>query len=160
MDAAALLKDAPDIQFYIAGDGLEKNRLLHRAEGVRNIIFLPILPREEYVQLLHGSDVCLATLRREVRTPVVPSKILSIMAAGRPVVASMPLSGDAPALIRDARCGICIEPENPAKLADAIRSIYREPEIAAAFGEQGRKFAEDHFSLDACAAMYESIFTE
>jgi colanic acid biosynthesis glycosyl transferase WcaI len=158
--AAALMKDVPDVVFYIVGDGVEKPRLMKLAEGMKNVRFLPMLDRNEYLTLLHASDVCLATLRSEVKTPVVPSKILSIMAAGRPLVAGLPLQGDAPIMIQDAQCGICVEPENAAKLAEAIKTIYADPILAMEYSKRGRAFVEEHCSLEGCANAYQSIFNE
>jgi colanic acid biosynthesis glycosyl transferase WcaI len=158
IDAAKLMKSESEIVFYIVGDGLEKPRLMARAQGMENVRFLPMLPKEEYVELLHASDICLATLRKEVKTPVVPSKIMSIMAAGRPLIAGLPLQGDAPKIVEAAHCGICIEAENPRALAEATAKIFQNPALAAEYGECGRKFVEHHFSLEVCATLYEEAF--
>ncbi|MGA3243701.1 MAG: glycosyltransferase family 4 protein [Bacteroidota bacterium] len=158
IDAAKQMEHEQKILFYIVGDGLEKPRLMARAKGMSNVRFLPMLRKDEYVELLQASDICLATLRKEVRTPVVPSKIMSIMAAGRPLIAGLPLHGDAPKIIEAARCGICIEPENPPALAEAVRRIYQNPGLAQEYREHGRKFVEQHYSLEVCSTLYELAF--
>ena len=158
IDAARLMKQYGRIVFYIVGDGMEKPRLMARAHGMSNVRFLPILPKDEYVQMLHASDICLATLRKEVKTPVVPSKIMSIMAAGRALIAALPLDGDAPNIVESARCGICIEPENPSALADAVRTIYENPDLAKEYRKNGRHFVEQYYSLETCTSLYEQAF--
>ncbi|MBA4317055.1 MAG: glycosyltransferase WbuB [Flavobacterium sp.] len=158
IDAAKFLREYKDIEFYIVGDGVEKQRLIEMAKDLKNVKFLPMLPKDEYLELLHASDLCLVTLRSEVKTPVVPSKILSIMAAGRPVVACLPLEGDAPIIIKDANCGICLEPDNPVKLSEAIAEIYKNRESVNKYSVNGRKYAEDNFSLETCTSTYENIF--
>jgi colanic acid biosynthesis glycosyl transferase WcaI len=45
------------------------------------------------------------------------------MAAGLPVVAALPLDGDAPRLIEEARCGVCLPSEDA--LAQAVLTLYR-----------------------------------
>jgi colanic acid biosynthesis glycosyl transferase WcaI len=158
IDAAKLMKQYSRIIFYIIGDGLEKPRLMARAQGMENVRFLPILPKEEYVEMLHASDICLATLRKEVKTPVVPSKIISIMAAGRALIAALPAGGDAPKIVSSAQCGICVEPENARALADAVRTIYENPGLAESYGKNGRRFVEQYYSLEVCTALYEEAF--
>jgi glycosyltransferase involved in cell wall biosynthesis len=158
IDAAVLLRQQTDIVFYIVGDGLEKPRLMERAKGMDNVRFMPMLPKEEYIELLHASDICLATLRKEVKTPVVPSKIMSIMAAGRPLVAALPLHGDAPKIVEASHCGFCVEPENATALANAIQTIYQHPKLAADFQRSGRRYVEQHFSLEVCTALIEQAF--
>ena len=133
---------------------------MEKAKGMPNVVFLPMLPKEEYAHLLHASDVCLATLRSDVQTPVVPSKILSIMAAGRPVVAALPLGGDAPALITEAQCGLCVEAEDASGLAAAVRSLEKDSDLAATYGKNGRLFAENHLSVGACVDVYEDLFQQ
>lgn len=160
IEAANHLKDTKDIVFYIVGDGVERPRLIEKSQNMNNIVFLPMQPKEGYLELLHASDICLVTLRKEVNTPVVPSKILSIMAAGRPVVACLPLTGDAPNIIKNASCGICLEPENSIKLAETISAIYQNPAIAEKYGVNGRKYAEENFSLENCTTVYENIFNQ
>jgi len=102
--------------------------------------------------------VRLATLRKEVKTPVVPSKILSIMAAGRPVLAALPLDGDAPRLIATAGCGLSVPPGDPHSLAEAILRLYRDSGLRAEMGAAGRRYVEEHLSLKRSAEIFEGLF--
>jgi glycosyltransferase involved in cell wall biosynthesis len=97
------------------------------------------------------------TLRKEVVTPVVPSKLLSIMASGRPVVASLSKNGDAVKLIHNANCGICVEPENSVEFSQAILQLYGDPELRDKFSFNGRQYAEKHFSKPIIINHYENI---
>ena len=119
-----------------------------------NVMFLPMQPRDRYPSILHASDVCLATLHEEVKTPVVPSKILSIMAAGRPVVACMNLDGDAPRLVEEAGCGYVLPPEDPQILADHILKLYEDEGLREEMGRKGREYAERELALTVVAKRY------
>ncbi len=151
-----------EILFLIVGDGVEKARLEAKAQqmGLDNVRFLPMQPREKYPAVLHASDIGLVTLHAEVKTPVVPSKILSIMAAGRPVVAAMNLDGDGPRLIAEAQCGLCVPPEDPQALAQAVLKLYHDPSLRQELGLNGRRYAEEHLSLDRCVAQYEALLQQ
>ena len=85
---------------------------------------------------------------------MVPSKILSIMAAGRPVVACMNLDGDAPRLVEEAGCGYVLPPEDPELLAKHILKLYKNGELREEMGRSGRKYAEQNLSLTAAAQHY------
>ena len=160
IEAAALMNGASNVIFYIVGDGVERSRLMSKASAMKNVRFLPMLERDQYLELLHASDVCLVTLRSEMKTPVVPGKIMSIMAAGRPLIASLPLDGDAPGMIEDAGCGICVEPGNAAKLAEAIKTVVANPAKGIQYSHSGRAYVEANCSLEGCASAYERIFDE
>jgi len=159
LDSVRYLKDCPDLWFVIVGDGVVKERLVKKAleSGIRNVLFIPMQPKEIYPLILHSSDVCLATLKKEVKTPVVPSKILGIMAAGKPVVASLDLSGDAPKIIEEAKCGVCVEPENAKLFSEAILKFYNNRSLAEEYGNNGRMYAENNFSLKKCVEIYKDL---
>ncbi|MEA3375881.1 MAG: glycosyltransferase family 4 protein [Chloroflexota bacterium] len=159
LEAAALTAEKGEITWLIVGDGVHAPRLRQKAAlmALDNVRFLPMQPRESYPELLHASDVGLATLRSDVTTPVVPSKILSIMAAGLPVVTALPLDGDASRLIAEARCGICLPPGDARALADAVLKLWRNRSLRQRLGECGRRYVEQRLSLDACVARYEDL---
>jgi len=158
--AAYLLRNHNKIKFFLVGDGVERPDLEKEVNkrGLNNVIFAPMQPREKYPYVLAASDVSLVTLKKNVITPVVPSKLLSIMASGRPVIASLDLNGDAPKIIYKAGCGLVVEPENPEKLAKAILELYFNPKLCDEMGLRGRKYAEENFSPQSCISKYEELF--
>ena len=160
IDSAQLLSDEPDLCFQLIGDGVERERLQAKVMrlGLRNVVFTPFQPRERYPLVIQSADACVVTLHKEVRTPAIPSKLLGIMAAGKPVLMSADPSGDAPALVRDVGCGIPVPPGEPAQFAKAVLSLKRDPACARRMGRRGRLHAEQEFSRQVCAARYEDLF--
>ncbi|MFA4884177.1 MAG: glycosyltransferase family 4 protein [Candidatus Margulisiibacteriota bacterium] len=160
--AAERLKENKDIQFVLVGDGVKKPELetMAKEKKLTNVLFVPTQPLSIYPQILHASDVCLVTLRKDLATPVVPGKMLSIMAAGKPVVASLALAGDAPKILAEFNCGLAVEPDNPAELAAAIRKLYNDSSLRETMGRNGRLGAEAAFSREKCVVRYETIFKE
>jgi len=158
--AADILKDRKDILFLIVGDGVEKKRLIKKAEDLElnNVVFLPMQPRDVYSQLLNASDVCLCTLKEDVLSPVVPSKILSIMAVEKPVIACMHLEGDAPKIIEEAKCGCVFAAGDYARLVEAILEMYESPELRKEYGKNGCSYLVNNFSLDTCSNNYIKLF--
>lgn len=162
LEAAALVRNERDILWLIVGDGVEKERLEAKAQSMAltNVRFLPMQPREKYPAVLHASDVSLTTLHGQVSTPVVPSKILSIMAAGCPVIASLDLDGDAPRLIEAARCGFALPPEDAHSLADTVMTLYQDKDLREQLGHNGRRYAERNLSLDVALSRFEALFQQ
>jgi glycosyltransferase involved in cell wall biosynthesis len=156
--AAEELQDLNDLLFLIVGDGAQKEEWVAKSAHLKNVRWLPMQPREVYPSVLHASDICLATLKADVKTPVVPSKILSIMSAGKPVIATMDLAGDAPRIIKEAEAGYALAAEDETQLASAIRELYSDRAKALAMGMRGREYVMAHFSLEACATLYVDLF--
>jgi glycosyltransferase involved in cell wall biosynthesis len=160
--AARHLKDEPDVTFLLVGDGAERAKLEEMAAvaDLPHVKFLPMQPKEKYPQLLAAADACLVTLRPEVATPVVPSKLLTIMAAARPVLASLPLAGDAPKIVAEAHAGIVSPAGDETALANAVRLLKRDPQRAAAFGQAGREYAIRCFSRPTCIRQFEQVLRQ
>jgi colanic acid biosynthesis glycosyl transferase WcaI len=159
LGAAEIVQSVADLLFLIVGDGVERSRLEAKAKEMKlnNVRFLPMQPRSKYCDILHASDVCLVTLRKEVKTPVVPSKILSAMAAARPVIASLNIDGDARELIENAGCGFVGPAGDPQVLATAILDLHRNPMLCAEMGRRGREYVQAHSSLATAVAHYEKV---
>jgi colanic acid biosynthesis glycosyl transferase WcaI len=162
IDSAAQLRDNPQILFLLVGDGVEKEKAQKKAEalGLKNILWLPMQPFTIYPEILAASDVSLINLHPELRTPVVPSKLLSIMAAGRPVVASLPQESDARVIITEADCGIFVNAGDGISLANAIQKLASDPALGQKMGKRGRAYAEENFSREGCASQMESVLKQ
>ncbi len=88
--------------------------------------------------------------------------IVEAMAVGVPVVAGR--SGGVPEVCPDGVCGLLVDPDDPAEIADAIIQILSNPELARRLGEAGRRRAMELFDARAVARqvaeLYERILTE
>ena len=156
-----LLRDYDDIVILIVGEGVEKGKLEKLAAdlSLNNIRFHHFVSKEEYPEVVAASDICLAPLQKDLKCPVIPSKILGYMSGGRPVITALDLEGDAPVVIEKAHCGICVEPGNPKLLADAVLALYHDPARRTKFGLNGRNYILKNHSRNKCIGMYEELFS-
>ena len=157
VECARELARQPEILFLLVGDGVERPRLERQAAGLSNVRFVPMQPKEMYPHVLGAADACLVTLRAEVSTPTVPSKMATIMAAGRPVLASLP-TADASKLVNEARAGLVVPPGDARALAGAVLQLLQDPDGAQKMGRSGRVYAEEHLSREACVGQLEDLF--
>jgi colanic acid biosynthesis glycosyl transferase WcaI len=159
VDAAKLLVSEPDILFLMVGDGVELEKLKRQSQGLANVRFLPMQSKADYPRVLAASNVSLATLRPEVATPTFPSKISTIMAAGRPIIASIPSVGDVPLMINETDCGLVTTAGDPKALANAVLTIKNDTQKAVQMGINGRKYVEKHLSRTICVSQIEELFS-
>lgn len=157
LEAARLGSDDPGVAWLIIGDGVERPALEERAGSLGNVWFRPMQSRERYAALLDATDIGLVTLRADVRSPVVPSKILSLMAASRPVVAVLAKNGDAARLIQEADCGVVVEPSDAHGLARAVRNLAIDPAERRRLGANGRRHAEENLALDVVLDCWDRL---
>lgn len=162
LEAAYQLKSEQDIEFVLVGDGTQHDEMVELSErmALNNVRWLDWQPEADYPLVLNAADVVLSTLDRKVQTPVVPSKILSAMSAGRPVITCAPLGGDAPKLVTRARAGIALAPGDDEGLAAAISRLKDNPELAEQYGDNGRRYVEEYLDVARWARAYVDLFVE
>lgn len=155
LEAAQNFRSNRKVHFVLAGGGLGYKAIKEQAEKERldNILFLPHLAEHEYVKLLRSSNVCLVTLVKELKTPVVPGKLQSIMAVGRPVICSVPSVSDAKTMIKEANCGVWVDPGDKKGLSKAIQNLLQN-DSREDIGKQGREYAKRFFEKKACTQTY------
>jgi colanic acid biosynthesis glycosyl transferase WcaI len=160
--AAAYLRHIPDITFVIVGESTALVRLQKYclACGADNVLLLPLQPREQLPQMLAAADVGLIVQKSNVISFNMPSKIPLLLAAGRPVVGSVPATGTAAKVIRESGGGLIVEPESPQALATAVLDLYNNSDLGARLGHKGRQFALEKFSFEQALQQYEELFFE
>ena len=84
------------------------------------------------------ADVHLISMRPEMTGIVVPGKLYGVMAAGRPAVFVGPEHCESADTIRDAGCGITIDPGDVDGLVAALMRLAADPSLARRMGERGR----------------------
>lgn len=160
VDIAANLQSLPDLVFLFLGDGTEKTRLmaLVRQRKINNVVFQPFVSKEEYSELVREVDVGVVCLSPKNKTPVVPGKILGYMAARIPVLAFLNQESDGHAIIKTARCGYSAVSDNVKTGTEMVLKLYHERETISLLGENGYRYAAEHFSKKRCIDRLENFF--
>jgi len=155
LEAAQLCSDDERIVFLMVGDGAERKNLLELRDRLqlRNVLMLPQMPKSSMPAIWGVTDVSLVLLKRsELFKTVIPSKIFESMAMQKPIV--MGVEGEASALVEAAGAGICIEPENAAQLADALRRLCNDSALYTQMAQSGAHFVRTHFDRRRLASVY------
>jgi len=156
LDAA---KRLPDVQFAMVGSGVERDRLVARAEaeGIANLTFVPRQPMERMGAILHLADALLIHLRDDPLFAItVPGKTQTYLAAGVPTICAV--RGDASDLVRASGGGIAAEPENVDSLVAAIEKIRAmSPADRRVMGSKGQAFYERELSMAAGVPVVDGI---
>ena len=96
LEAAQRSRAMEDIIYLLVGDGATRPALEARAAALNlsNLKFLPVQRREAFHELLAATDIALITQQRVVADIVFPPKTMTLLAAGRPIVASLKQSSE------------------------------------------------------------------
>ncbi|MFZ0816314.1 MAG: glycosyltransferase family 4 protein [Candidatus Sulfotelmatobacter sp.] len=156
ISAAMLLQETnPEIAFLLLGEGAEKEHIiaLARERGLSNLQFIGQQPREKIPTYISASDVCLVLLKKaDIFKTVIPTKMLEFMSCARPVI--LGVDGQARSILEESQGGLVIEPENAYALAEAIRYLAANRELARELGYNGREHIVRKFSRRQTAGKY------
>ena len=161
VEAAALTR-AKDRKFVIVGNGaaLTDVRALANARNATNLLFMPFQSRASVPTLYASSDVGIVMLRKGLARTSTPSKLYTIMSAGRAAVAAVDPSSEVWRLVEAIGCGVCVPPEDPHALADALDKLAADPSNTRALGERGRAYVERVHTRRRVADQYEQLMCQ
>jgi colanic acid biosynthesis glycosyl transferase WcaI len=161
VDAAAALRDIPDLAVVMVGEGVKKADLMARATalGLTNMRFLPFTPKERLRESFATADVFVVSLQRGLAGYIVPSKLYGILAAGRPYVAAVEADCEVASLTTRLDCGLLAEPGDARSLAAQVRVLYHDRERLRRCGTHARE-ASLAFDRRAQVAKYAALFRE
>ncbi|HEY2010108.1 MAG TPA: glycosyltransferase family 4 protein [Rhizomicrobium sp.] len=148
-----------DVMFVVATHGLGADFLKREAaeRNIRNLRVLPWQPYERLPEVLSSADILTAIIEPDAGQFSVPSKILSCLCAGRPVVASIPTDNLAAQTIQKARSGLVVEPGDESGFITRIERLLDNPGLAEEMGRNGRAYAEETFDISRIAGRFMAL---
>jgi glycosyltransferase involved in cell wall biosynthesis len=153
LEAARL---APELEVRVIGSGQLDGTMEGRPENVEWIEWIEYedLPREYW-----GAGCALGIFGTSDKTRrVIPNKAYHALACGAPLI-----TADTPAareLVRDGESALLVPPGDPAALAEAMRRIAADPELAKALSRGGREVYEAQATEEVLGARWRSLLEE
>ncbi|WP_067434029.1 glycosyltransferase family 4 protein [Nocardioides jensenii] len=122
------------------------------------VTLLPFQPYERLPEVLGSGDVLVVLLEQDAGAFSVPSKTLSYLCAGRPVLGLMPAENLAAGMIASVEgCVLPPTAESLGAAAEWVRGVIVDAELRDLLGEKSRDLAEESFALAGCADKFEEI---
>jgi colanic acid biosynthesis glycosyl transferase WcaI len=161
VQAAELSKSIPDLVWLLVGQGEERSHIEDaiRQRQLKNIVLLPLQPDEGLAEMYSAADALLLHQKSAVVDSVIPSKLLTYMAAGRPVLAAVSDKSETARYVNRAKCGLILHPEDPMALVDAALSLRADHVLRERLGSNGRTYVLENFTKDKILREYDLLFS-
>lgn len=148
LDAAATLRDEPNLRWLIVGDGRAADWVraeIARRGLERNVVMLGRHPIERMPSFFRGASALLVSLKKDpIFAMTIPGKVQSYLATGLPIVAM--LDGEGAAVIEQAGAGAVCAAGDSAGLAQCVRTLMGLSDTEhAAMGARARQYGEREF---------------
>lgn len=156
--AAEELRNEP-IQFVFIGAGAKRQVCLKKVGelGLVNCLFLPYQDKKTLPYSLTAADLSLVSISPGLEGIVAPSKLYGILAAGRPVAAICEKHSYLRPLLAEANCGAAFNSGDASNLANFIRFLAADPQLADHMGKAGRRYLQSHFTPEIIAQQYAEV---
>ncbi|AHF92568.1 glycosyl transferase family 1 [Opitutaceae bacterium TAV5] len=165
IEAAALLRTLPPagaarVALIIAGDGAARSGIEQclRAHPGVNVQLLPLLDDDDYGALLGAADVALITQTGGSGQFFFPSKLISVLAAGLPVVAVADEDSELAGAVRAGGFGCTVRPGHAAGLASVLRRLGESRAELDAWGAHTGWVRQ--FSREAILPRFQQVLLE
>ena len=149
----AAARPAPELRFRIVGSG-QLSALL--ADAPENVVHCPWLPYDELPHALHGAGCALGIFGTSDKARrVIPNKAYQALACATPLV-----TADTPAareLLVDGESALLVPPGDADALAEAVRRLAGDPQLAAHLSTGGRTAYEQRASEAVLGAQWRGL---
>jgi glycosyltransferase involved in cell wall biosynthesis len=162
IEVANKIKENKDILFVLIGDGMQKKMLQEKAKEYKlnNLQFIDSVPKNEVVDYINASDICMAILKKtDTFKTVYPNKVFDYMSCKKPILVT--IAGITRKLINDANCGVYSEPENLEQFEQSINQYTKmSKDELEELGNSGFEFVKENFDREKLAIKYIDIIKE
>jgi colanic acid biosynthesis glycosyl transferase WcaI len=165
------IKHRPDLLYELAkslrgqarvvvlSEGLGRHHL-ERMPTLENLTLLGFQPYERLSEVLASADVLIATLESDAGQFAVPSKVLTYLCAGRPILLAAPRENLAASVIERSGGGVVTDPDDLGAWLAAAKKLALDRSYREELGVHARRYAESAFDIHAIAGVFEGILNK
>jgi colanic acid biosynthesis glycosyl transferase WcaI len=146
-----------DAVVAVVSEGTGADWLAEHGAGEPALRPLPYQPYERLPEVLASADVLVALLEPEAAGFSVPSKVLTYLCAGRPLLVSVGRDNLAARVVERSGGGIVVPASDGAALVDAAEELLGSEARRNELGRRARAYAEATFDVEAIAERFEAV---
>jgi colanic acid biosynthesis glycosyl transferase WcaI len=153
VECARILASEKRILFVLSGDGAARQRLESSAAGLDNVRFTPLQPANRLNDLLNLADIHILPQRPDGASLVMPSKLLGMLASGRPVVATAAPDSELARVVD--KCGMVVPPGEAMAMARALGTLAHDFDQRSKLGAAARALCVEQWDCGRVFADFE-----
>ncbi len=143
-----------DVEFVVVGDGGKKEWLLSRIKDFKNVKYYPPVPYEELPDLLCGADLHLLFQKESVVDTVMPSKLLGMMASGRPSLVTGNPKSEVADVMNESGGGKFFNNAHIRDTVEFVDQLIKNRQLASDFGKKAEEYVAKNFSRNAVLGKF------
>ena len=130
----------------ICGNGSALDGIREMSKNLSNILFMSLQPIEKLNELLNMADIHLLPQRSDIADLVMPSKLINMMASGRPIIATAGADTQVGSVVSE--CGIIVKPGDVDEFVEAIELLVEDRAKRVRLGLRAREIALERWEKE------------
>ena len=149
--------DDPEVAIVVIASGVSADilRESNKAQPRANLSMLPLQPMSDMPDVLGSADVLLTILELDAGEFSVPSKVLTYLCAGRPILLSAPSRNLVTAVLAESGGGLHADASDQDGFIAAAHRLRNDPELCLSLGKASRDYALKNFDIHEIASRFE-----
>lgn len=158
---AEAFRTRPNTVVVVASEGPKAKWLESQSKALKlpSLRVVGFQPYEAYPDVLGSADVLISILEPDAGHFSVPSKVLSYLCAGRPIVLLAPAQNLASRIVDSSQGGKAIAAGDTEGWVKAVRSYLDNPVMRQVACQAARSYAERTFGIQGIGNRFEEILT-
>lgn len=152
----------PKVRIVVCSAGASMEWLASEkaARNLSNLILLPFQPLEDFPKVLGAADVVVGILEPDAGVFCVPSKVLSYLCSGRPILLAVPGENLIARIVTGHDAGVVVNPSDEAAVVAAAKAFRSDETRRREMGCRGRAYAEATFDLARITDRFEELLSQ
>jgi len=150
IEVARILKKSKGLTFLFIGEGVDKEKLKIKASDLLNkkVFFKPFQPMHILLKVIEESNLCLISLRPGIYRVAFPSKTMTYLAGGCPILALVEQESQLAKFILEEDLGYVCSQKNVGNITNTIKKSMNENMKWLKRRSEIKQIAESHFGRE------------
>ena len=159
VEVARILRAEPRVLLLCVGEGVRKESMIAEASRLKleNIRFFPFQSADRVPEIQTSCQVALLTMHPNHSDSSVPSKLISYLAASRPVICAVHRDSTLAQVVSEAGAGLVVGPGDAHGIAETILRLMRDPQLRHQMGTAARQYFERHLTLEQAHRQFDVL---
>ncbi|WP_044637565.1 WcaI family glycosyltransferase [Siansivirga zeaxanthinifaciens] len=146
IDFIKKLDHLDDIEVIIVGEGAEKATIVSALNQYSFIRHYNLVPFKDLPILLRSADVHVLFQKKDVIDTVMPSKLLGMMASGKPSIVTGNMKSEVATVLAESQGGFYFDGSSVTDIINCIVNLRENKQLTIDIGTNAKKYVKEKFS--------------
>jgi colanic acid biosynthesis glycosyl transferase WcaI len=140
------IKHVENVEVIVVGEGAEKETVVNRLKKYNFVKHYNLVPFQELPLLLSSADLHILFQKSDVIDTVMPSKLLGMMASGKPSIVTGSLKSEVAKIYFDSNGGYYFDGKSVEEIINKVIILMENNKLCLELGKNAKSYVNDNYS--------------